>query len=200
MIRIVVAGVVGGIVLFVWGMASHVMLGWHTGSFKGFKNEDAVMESLREYLDGDGMYMLPNGHANLDPDLDPEKKAAAVKEAMKKMEEGPLVFASVRESGMRFSLWTTFGVQLATAIVSAALMAWILLRGRVSGYLTRVVVTVAVALLAILICKVPDWTWWGFTDRILLVHLADTLIGWTLAGLVIAAIAIPLRRDAADDA
>ena len=42
------------------------------------------------------------------------------------------------------------------------------------------------ALAAGVICHLPFWNWWGFNVRFTLLSLADLLIGWFLAGLVIA--------------
>ena len=44
-----------------------------------------------------------------------------------------------------------------------------------------------VGLVGALLGHVPNWIWWGFDTNYTIVMIADTLIGWFLAGLIIAA-------------
>jgi hypothetical protein len=54
------------------------------------------------------------------------------------------------------------------------------------SYWHRVGFLVVVAVTAGVICHVSDWNWWGFSAGYTAVAFADLIIGWTLAGMVIA--------------
>lgn len=57
--RTLLAGVVGGLVLFVWGAVSHMALGLGSMGVKTFSNEGAVLSLLRENVGQPGLYLYP---------------------------------------------------------------------------------------------------------------------------------------------
>ena len=57
--RIVIAGVLGGLVLFFWGFVSHMFLPLGEMGHEMPKNEDAVLAVLKENLGEEGYYFIP---------------------------------------------------------------------------------------------------------------------------------------------
>ena len=45
----------------------------------------------------------------------------------------------------------------------------------------------------------PNWSWWGFGNGFIAVNIADTLIGWTLAGFVLAKL-LPYADETSSEA
>ena len=75
-----------------------------------------------------------------------------------------------------------------TEVLSAFLLTGLLLRLRLAGYWDRVKFVLLFALAAAVIAHLPNWNWWGFPLDYTLVGMADILIGYFLAGLVLAKI------------
>lgn len=58
--RVLVAGLIGGIVMFIWGVAAHMMLGLGQVGFKLPADENVVLSSLHQGLgEHAGVYVLP---------------------------------------------------------------------------------------------------------------------------------------------
>src|SRR6266571_186052 len=190
-------GLIGGLVLFAWGVVSWMLLPWHLATLEKFKDEAKVAQALTANATKSGVYLLPNVHKH-EPGM-PEAKAKkaeakgkkaeakrkkAEAEGMKRMIQGPFMFAAVSLQGTSGS-GAALPIQLVTSIVSAFLATWLLMNTTLPGYWPRVGFLVVLALTAGVICHVPDWNWWGFSASYTAVAFADLLIGWTLAGLAI---------------
>jgi hypothetical protein len=181
--RILLGGLLGGIVLFVWGFVSWAVLPWHEATLNVVSNEDAVLGAIAANATKRGIYLIPGA-----PDttgLSDEEAERREQEAMKKMGEGPFVFAAVtpgRSPGMGAALAGSFVIQF----VSAALATFLLMRASAMPYLARTAFVMLLGLFAGIVVHLPHWNWWGFAMDYTLVGIADLVIGWFLAGLVVA--------------
>jgi hypothetical protein len=177
-------GILGGLVLFVWGTVSWMVLPWHLMTLQKFTDEAAVAGILSLTAPQAGVYILPNPHKH-DPGLTQEQKKAAEEEGHRRMMRGPFMFASVSLSGVR-DLKSALVTSLLGNILAALLATWLLLKTSGLGYLGRAGFLVLVAMTAAVIDYLPNWTWWTFSTSYTAVAFADLLIGWLLAGLVMA--------------
>jgi hypothetical protein len=84
-------------------------------------------------------------------------------------------------------------------VLAAALVTFILCQFKEGGFGCRVGVALFFGLFSVLTVIVPNWTWWGFGNAFTLVSIADMLIGWTLAGLVLAKLTLPKPENSAGD-
>lgn len=175
--RTVKAGVLGGIVLFIWGMVSWMLLPWHMETLHSFKDAKAVTQVIESNVSQSGIYFAPTMEEHA------AKKEVAKKEAVKKE---PMIFTSVRLEGMGPSMAVPMLISLFTQIVAAFFVAWMLSKTIGLSYMKRVTFVVVFALAASLVTEVPAWTWFGFDPKYVLVLIADLLIGWFFAGLVLA--------------
>ena len=76
-------------------------------------------------------------------------------------------------------------------VLGALLLTWLVLQIRAPGYGARVGFVVIAALAGGIICHLPNWNWWGFSTSYTAVTLADVVVTWLLAGLVIAKVTAP---------
>ncbi len=130
------------------------------------------------------MYILPNAHT-YEPGMTEEQRKAAHEEGMKRGVQGPFMLASISTHGWG-SMGTAMLVGLLTQIAGALLATWLLLKTSGLQYWGRVGFLVVFALTVAVLAHVPYWNWWHFSTSYTAVALADLLIGWFLAGLVIA--------------
>lgn len=181
---LVLGGILGGVVLFVWGTISWMVLPWHLMTLEKFTDEIAVAQVLTANAGQPGVYILPNAHKQ-DPSLPEAVRKAAEEDAMNRAQLGPFVFASIAPRGWG-SMGSAMGIGLLNQIAAALLATWLLLNTKGLSYLARVRFLVMLALAVAVIAHVPYWNWWHFSTSYTLVAFTDLLIGWFLAGLVIA--------------
>lgn len=177
MLKAIKAGLVGGIILFIWGYVSWMVLPWHMATLHGFTVEKAVSQSIKSNAPTSGIYLLPIMH---------HQESNATAAAPEEPNQEPIVFASVNLQGMHPSMAGHIVISFFTQFVAACLVAWLLLRAYGSSYLGRLCFVVIFALAAGTVTHVPYWNWFGFDLQYTLIEFADLLIGWFLAGLVMA--------------
>ena len=183
--KLILGGLLGGIAVFVWGMVSWMVLPWHHTTFEKFDNEAMVQAVLAVNAPKAGIYLLPGTHKDKTIPLAAEK--ALMKKAHEQMEKGPFAFVAMRPGGtgpMNILMIRGLIIQ----IIGAFLLTLLLLIAGIENYFQGVGFAVALALAAGVVTFLPDWNWWGFSPAYALVGMADLVIGWFLAGLVIAKI------------
>src|SRR3982750_3843599 len=85
--RIFFAGILGGIVMFIWNFVAHDLLPLGEMGVRVLPNEDAVTSALQTNLaDKSGLYIFPSG--GLTPGATGEQKQAAMKKAEEQMAAG----------------------------------------------------------------------------------------------------------------
>ncbi len=172
MVRHIKAGILGGIVLFIWSAVSWMVLPWHMMTIHSFSDNNAVAQSIQANAPTSGIYLLPSPQ-----DYDKSKDQAP---------QGPMVFSAVHLEGMSPSMWKQMGIGLVSQIISAFFVAWLLFKTKGLGYIRRVAFVVVFALAASIATDVPYWNWFAFDTQYTLVQMADLLIGWFFAGIVMA--------------
>ena len=86
-IRILLAGILGGFVMFVWNFVAHDLLPLGEMGVRLIPNEDAVLSVLQTNLgDNRGFYVFPSG--GLTSGATREQKGAAMKKAEEQMAAG----------------------------------------------------------------------------------------------------------------
>ena len=198
--RVLLAGLLGGLVIFVWGSLSHMVLGLGEIGVKGMPNEDAVLAALHTSVPEPGFYFFPS--MGLSPNSPREQRMAVMAEIEKKASTGPsgiVVFHP--NNGVTFSaprLMTELALNVAQALLAAILLAWATGLGT---YVSRVLFVATAGLLASLSTNVQYWNWYGFPSDYTAAYIANELVAFVVCGLVVAAIvklpAMAARRAAA---
>ena len=188
---LLLGGLLGGLVLFFWGAFSYMVLPWHTMALEKFTDETVVAQTLTANASRSGMYILPNPHKH-EPGMTAAHQQAAEEGAQARMMSGPFMFASVSLGGTR-DMGQALLLNVLSDILAAALATWLLLQTANLSYGPRAGFVVVVALTTGVIAHVPYWIWWKFSTSFTLVEFADLLIGWGLAGLVIAKVGGPWK-------
>ena len=182
--KVILGGVLGGLVVFIWGMISWMVLPWHRGNFEQFQNGSAVQAVLVASAPKAGIYLLPGMHEKGES-ISSDQEKALMKQAHEQMEKGPFAFVAMRPNGVG-PMGMLMIRSLIIQIVGAFLLTWLLLMAKIESYLERIGFFSILAVTAGVICFLPEWNWWGFPARYTLVGIADLVIGWSLAGIVIA--------------
>ena len=186
MVRIVLASILGGLLMFVWGAVSHMLVPFHSQALKPVPNEAAVLATLATDVGEPGMYFFPwidmSGAATPEQQADWERRLAS----------GPSGLMIYKPNGGE----AMSPRQLVSEFVSnvlAALFGAMLLVQLPGGIGRRAFSIALVGVAAWLSLSVSMWTWYGFSTSYLLGDLVDQAGGWLLAGFGMAAMLKPRR-------
>jgi hypothetical protein len=182
--RIIVAGILGGVVMFIWNFVAHDLLPLGEMGVRIMTNEDAVTGALQTNLgDNSGFYIFPSG--GLTPGASGEEKKAA----MKKMEEqmaagagGVLIYRPKRVFNFPKRLIEQFATDLAEALLAVFLLA----QTRISGFGGKVGFVLTAGILAAITTNVPYANWYGFPKDFTMGQMIIQIVGFLLVGIVAA--------------
>lgn len=182
--RVLVAAVVGGVLLFVWGFVAHMLLPFSEKAMKPVPNEAAIIEAVRANVTENGVYYIP--YLNYMKASAEDQRAYA-----EKIANGPSGLLVLRTGGvsmdMKRELPLEFLSNLLAALVAALAVAGIGPR----SYGGRVGAIFAFGVVAWLSISASQWIWYGFSTDFLVSDLVDQWGGWLLAGLGMAAVLKP---------
>lgn len=179
--RLLIAALLGGFVLFFWGFVSHMILPVGEMGHEMPVNEDVVLTALKDGLPAkEGVYHVPG----LAPDKYEDAAATAAYSAKAAANPNAVIFYQpVGRDGM--AMGPQMGKEFATNVASALLAAWILALAPF-GFGKRLAIATALGLFAWLVISVPYWNWYRFPGDFTLGSLIGTVVGWFLAGLPMA--------------
>ena len=179
--RVLVAGLIGGIVMFIWGVAAHMALGLGSVGIGQPVNETAALSGLQEGLgDRPGVYLLPS--------LDPKQTsdAAVVRAYSIKAVRSPYAWVVYQPRGTdMMQMGPQIGRQWASDTLASLALAFVMGLALV-GFRRRLAIAAAAAVFAWLSSMLPYWNWYRFPLDFTLAALAEQLIGWLLAGAAMA--------------
>ncbi len=189
MVRSLLLGtILGGLAAFAWSTVSWEVLGWHERVMVNFQDEAEVSAVIASHAPADGTYLLPSEPAT--EGMSPEQKKSSEAALIEKMTKGPIVVAAVRRGGFP-SFSRAIIIQVFSLLAAAFLLTWLVLQTSGLSYARRVAFLAIAGLAGGVIVDLPNWNWWGFSGAYTAVDIADAMITWMLAGLVIAAVAKP---------
>ncbi len=177
--KLVKGALLGGIVLFVWGMVSWTVLPWHKIHMQKFKNEERVANAIRDGAEKSGIYVLPNL-------MNMPRGSEELKSSEQKMREGPFVFASVLLNGKNPDMSMSMVLNFILKVVLAYAVTWLLLQVKQMSYNRRVGFVTMVGVVIGLSSTMTKAIWFGFPAGFTLACLSEIVFGWFFAGLVIA--------------
>ena len=186
--RTLLGALAAAVVMFLWGFVSHMFLGLGDFGVKEIPNEAAVLAAINSNVQGQGFYYYPgmgkpqNEVTEADQKLWEEKYRAGG--------HGVLIYTP---AGKAFSFPAALGTQFLTALVASLVAAFLLSNalGSLAGFLGRTLFVGALGLFSSFDILIPYWNWYDFPANYVLGSAADRVIGWTLAGAVLAFILKP---------
>ena len=178
--RIFIAGLIGGIVFFLWGAVAHMALPIGEMGIQRPTSEDAVLAAASANLPVAGVYMLPG--------LSPEQMQdeAAVKAYSAKAVASPYAFVVYQPQGKDgIDMGGNLLTQFVSDTLSAIVVAFVLGLGAF-GFSKRVFIATALGLFSWLTVSVPYWNWYRFPLDFTLGSLLEQVLGWLIAGVSMA--------------
>ena len=178
--RILVAGVLGGIAMFLWAFVAHMFTDLAAIGMSPMPNEAVASAALHANLgDKPGLYFSPYA-----PGGGGDDKAMAAQAA--KMKTSPQVFMAYlpprADSGMGRQLATEFGLEVFESLLAAFLISYAV----GAGFTGRVTIAAMVGLVAGVSTNFSYWNWYGFDLDYTLANAFTELVKYVVAGVVIA--------------
>jgi hypothetical protein len=182
-----VATVAGAVTMFVWGAISHMVLLEGVG-FSRISDEERIVSALRSSLPGDGLYFLPSIDLRKSPSAE---ETAAFEARFRAGPTGMIVFHAAGDAPVSFR---KLSIQFLSTLVAAGILSYVLSL-TVAAYWTRVELASLLGAFGVFAISSIYWNWYGFPNAFLLAQGVDMVVGWSLAGAVIAKLNPPATAD-----
>lgn len=194
--RIILAGVLGGIAMFIWTSIAHMVLPLGDTGVREMPNEAAVITALQSNLEGNrGLYMFPG--LGLGPNPTREAKNEAMKHMAEKLASTPSGLLMYHPAGRQLNMGCLLGTEFATELLESLLVVFLLAQTRLTTFGGRLGFVTVAGILAAIATNVSYWNWYGFPKRYTAAYMFIQLVGFFIVGLV-AALAWRNTRPAAD--
>jgi len=188
MLRFLAAVVFSAVALFLWGMFSWMVLGWHDWTLHNLPQEVEVVATLKTSKLKTGAYHFPG----LSPDH-ASNSEAATQDMFRRAADGPVGFLAYSAEGIDLMNPRIYGMGFVLNLLDATLAATLMTLALPSlpRYFQRVFFVSALGLFGSLVSHAALWNWMHFPADYSLVMFLDVWFGWTLGGFVMAAFLRP---------
>src|SRR6267142_2417847 len=114
--RIILAGVLGGIAMFIWTSIAHMVLPLGEAGLQEIPNESAVLTAMQSSIGGkSGLYFFPG--TGLGPEATKEQKEEAMNQMEAKMAANPSGLLMYHPPGRVFSLGKGLTIEFLTELL-----------------------------------------------------------------------------------
>ncbi len=175
-LRILIAGLLGGLAMFVWSSLAHTVLPLGHAGLSQIPNEAAARNDIAAAMGAEpkaGVYLFPwMEHGGPAPAATPSPGPS-----------GMLVYHPDRPLGMAPSMLVSEALnEVVQAIIAAFLVSLTVL----VGVLARVAFVTAIGVIVSIGTNVSYWIWYGFPTGYTLAQIVMVIVGYFVAGVVIA--------------
>lgn len=182
--RIFFAGILGGVVMFIWTSIAHMMLPLGETGIKEIPNESAVVAAMQSNMgDKTGLYIFPG--PGVGENATRHEKQEAMKKAMDKLATEPsgiLMYNSARP----FTFARYLGIEFGTEVVEAILAVFLLAQTSISSFSGRVGFVLTAGILAAIATNISYWNWYGFPAIYTASYILIQVAGFLCVGIVAA--------------
>ena len=185
--RTFVAGIVGGIAMFLWTSIAHLALPLGEAGIREIPNEKLVLSTLEQNAGNEStLYLFPG--LGVGPNPSREQRNEAMKHIAEKYSAGPSGLLMYHPPGrpLNFSKWLV--IEFATELVEAILAVWLLAQTRLIRFGSRVGFVTIIGVIAAIATNISYWNWYGFPTVYTASYILTEIIGFLCVGLVAAII------------
>jgi hypothetical protein len=168
--RILIAGLIGGIAMFVWSSIAHIATPLGLVGVSTLPNESATVATIAGAVDKGGLYLFPMNMAE-------EQASAATGPG------GMLIYNPHAAMGMEPK---NLIIEFVTELAEALLAAWLLSMTAIAGYGMRVAFVTGIGVVGAIATNVPYWNWYTFPLDYTLAAMFVTIVAFFVAGLAMA--------------
>lgn len=181
--RVLLAGLLGGIAMFIWMSIAHMVLPLGRIGVSEIPNEAPVLAAMQASLGNTaGLYLFPGlGVGSNATRAEMNDAMGHYQEKLNVNPSGLLVYHPVGAKALTAGQLIT---EFVTEFVEAFLASLLLARAALGSYSRRVAFVTTIGIVAVLATNVPYWNWYGFPSDYTVAYMVTQLIGFFIVGLV----------------
>src|SRR5438094_4895858 len=180
--KILLAGILGGIVMFIWTSIAHMALPLGEAGISEIPNEQAVLAAMQSNIaEKSGLYFFPG--TGVGPNATRQEKGEAMKQAAAKMASGPsglLIYNYARP----FAFAKALTIEFATELLEAILVVFLLAQTRIASFAGRVGFVLVTGILVAIATNVSYWNWYGFPCHYTTGYMLIQIVGFLCIAVV----------------
>lgn len=183
--RILLAGILGGIVMFVWTSIAHMALPLGEAGINEIPNESAVLSAMQSSMgEKTGLYIFPGLGVGKNPTR--EQKSEAMKQMQQRIAANPSGILMYHPPGRPFAFGKALAIEFSNEVLQAILVVWLLAQTRIGSFAGRVGFVLVAGILAAITTNVSYWNWYGFPGVYTASYILIEIVGFVLVGVVAA--------------
>ena len=190
--KILLAGILGGIVMFIWTSIAHMALPLGEAGLGEIPNESTVLSAMQSNIgEQTGLYVFPG--RGLGKNATRQEKEEAMKHMSEKIATNPSGILMYHAPGRPLSLGKLLGVEFGTELLEAILVVFLLAQTRIASFAGRVGFVLVAGILAAIATNVSYSNWYGFPCVYTASYMLIQIVGFLCVGIVAA---LMLRKTA----
>jgi hypothetical protein len=183
--RVLLAGVVGGIAMFIWTSIAHMALPLGTAGVKQINNEQPILTALQASLGSEkGLYIYPGMGVPMDAPR--EQRNAAMQQYQSKLDANPSGILIYSPPGVKAMDFGQLGREFGFEVLEALLLAVLLSTTALSTFGSRLGFAIVVGLIAAVSTNLSYWNWFHFPTAYTLAAMTTETMKYVVAGAVAA--------------
>ena len=190
--RIFLAGILGGIAMFVWTSIAHMALPLGEAGINEIPDESTVLNAMQSNIgDKTGLYIFPG--LGVGKSATREEKSEAMKQMQQRIAANPSGILMYHPPGRPFAFGKSLAVEFSTEVLQAILVIWLLVQTRIGTFAGRVGFVLIAGILAAITTNVSYWNWYGLPGLYTASYMLIEIVGFVLVGV---AAGLVLRKRA----
>lgn len=190
--RVLVAGVLGGIAMFIWTSIAHMALPLGEAGINEISNESAMLNAMQSSIgDKAGLYIFPG--LGVGKSATREEKSEAMKQMQQRIAANPSGILMYHPPGRQFAFGKSLAVEFSSEVLQAILVIWLLAQTRIGSFAGRVGFVLIAGILAAITTNISYWNWYGFPGVYTASYILIEIVGFVLVGVIAA---LMLRKHA----
>jgi hypothetical protein len=183
--RILLAGLFGGIAMFIWTSIAHMALPLGEAGIREIPNEAAVLSAMQSNIAEAGLFFFPG--FGLGPNPSREAQHEAMKHMDEKLAQHPSGIMMYHPAGSRpFVMARYLSIEFVTEVLEAFLVVYLLSLTRLTTFGARVAFVTVAGVLAAIATNISYWNWYGFPAVYTSAYMFIQVVGFLCIGLVAA--------------
>jgi hypothetical protein len=181
--RILFAGILGGIVMFAWTSIAHMALPLGEAGITEIPNESAVLNSMQSNIgDKAGLYIFPG--LGIGENASREEKSQAMKGMQQRIAANPSGILMYHPPGRQFAFGKSLAIEFSTELLQSILVIWLLAQTGIGSFAGRVGFVLIAGILAAITTNVSYWNWYGFPGVYTASYILIEIVGFVLVGVI----------------
>ena len=183
--KILLSGILGGIVMFIWTSIAHMALPLGEAGIREIPNESAVLSAIQSNIgEQTGLYIFPG--PGVGKNATRQEKNEAMKRMTEKMAANPSGILIYQAPGRPFEFAKRLGIEFGTELVEAILVVCLLAQTRIVSFAGRVGFVLVAGILAAITTNVSYWNWYGFPSAYTAGYMLIQIVGFLCVGIAAA--------------